>query len=123
VKGAALLLPAALVLGACSLAGDITPPPALATAQAQGIGLPPTPAPLTVPRQAPDLAAGALITPTNALPAGRDGDGQGPQAPALPNPAALRDADVAQRALPEEWFAIVTRRTHRVLPAGFHQPG
>jgi mono/diheme cytochrome c family protein len=121
VKGAALLLPAALVLGACSLAGDITPPPALATAQAQGIGLPPTPAPLTVPRQAPDLAAGALIYADKCAPChGETGDGQGPQASALPNPpAALREADVAQRALPEEWFAIVTEGRIESFMPGF----
>jgi mono/diheme cytochrome c family protein len=108
-------------LGACSLAGDITPPPGLATAQAQGLGLPPTAAPLTVPGRTPDLVAGALIFAEKCAAChGESGDGQGPQASALPNPpTALRDADVAQRALPAEWFAIVTEGRIESFMPGF----
>src|SRR3972149_1718389 len=74
---APFLLAAALALGACSLAGDITPPPGLATAQAQGLGLPPTAAPPTAPGRTPRLAAGALIFAAQRAPChGESGDGQ-----------------------------------------------
>jgi mono/diheme cytochrome c family protein len=110
VKRAALLLAGALALGACSLAGDITPPPGLATAQAQGTGLPPTAAPLTAPQRAPDLVAGERIYVEKCAPChGVAGDGLGPQAASLPNPpAALANPDVAQRAVPQDWYAVVT---------------
>jgi len=121
VNRAAFLLAAALALGACSLAGDITPPPGLATAQAQGLGLPPTVAPPTVPGRTPDLAAGALIFAEKCAPChGDSGDGQGPQAPALPNPpTALREAEVSQRAIPRDWFGIVTEGRIESFMPGF----
>src|SRR3970040_225387 len=108
VNRAAFLLPAGLALGGWCLAGDITPPPGLATAQAQGLGLPPTAAPPTVPGRTPDLAAGALIFAEKCAPChGESGDGQGPQASALPNPpTALREAEGAQRAVPRDWFRL-----------------
>lgn len=110
MKRAALVLAAAFALGACSLAGDITPPPGLATAQAQGLGFSPTAAPLVVPQRTPDLAAGKRIFAEKCAPChGETGDGQGPQAAALPNPpTALGDAEVAQRAVAEDWYGVVT---------------
>ncbi len=110
MRRVALLLAAALALGACSLAGDITPPPGLATAQAQGLGFSPTAAPLVVPQRTPDLAAGKRIFAEKCAPChGETGDGQGPQAAALPNPpTALRETEVAQRAIPQDWYGIVT---------------
>ena len=121
MKRAAFLLAAALALGACSLAGDITPPPGLATAQAQGLGLLPTAAPPTVPGRTPDLAAGASIFAEKCAPChGASGDGQGPQASSLPNPPTpLRNADVAQRAIPRDWFNIVTEGRIESFMPGF----
>ena len=117
----ALLLTATLALGACSLAGDITPPPGIATAQAQGIGLPATAAPPTAPRRMPNPTAGETVFADKCAPChGASGDGQGPQASALPNPpSALRAAEVAQRAVPLEWFAIVTEGRIESFMPGF----
>lgn len=109
----------ALVLGACSLAGDITPPPDLATAQAQGIGLPATAGPLVVPSRPPDLSAGELIFTEKCAPChGATGGGDGPQAGDLPNPpVAFTDPEVAQKGIPEEWFRVVTEgRFDRFMP-------
>jgi mono/diheme cytochrome c family protein len=110
-----------MALGACSLAGDITPPPGLATAQAQGLGLSPTAVPLTVPQRAPDLAAGQAIYADKCAPChGEAGDGRGPQASTLPNPpTALGEALVAQSAIPEAWFAIVTEGRIESFMPGF----
>jgi len=121
VNRAAFVLAAACALGGCSLAGDITPPPGLATAQAQGLGLPPTTAPPTVPGRTPDLAAGALIFAEKCAPChGESGDGQGPQASSLPNPpTALREAEVLQRAIPRDWFGIVTEGRIESFMPGF----
>jgi mono/diheme cytochrome c family protein len=93
----------------------------VATAQALGIGLPPTLVPLTVPQRAPDAAAGEPIFIEKCAPChGESGDGQGPQAAALPNPpAALSDFAVAQRAVPEEWYAIVTEGRIESFMPGF----
>ena len=109
----------ALALGACSLAGDITPPPDLATAQAQGIGLPATTAPLVVPSRPPDLSAGEPIFSEKCAPChGATGGGDGPQAGDLPNPpVAFTDPEVAQKGIPEEWFRVVTEgRFDRFMP-------
>ena len=109
----------ALALGACSLAGDITPPPGIATAQAQGFGLAPTAAPLVPPSRLPDLSAGAPIFAEKCAPChGETGGGDGLQAAELPNPpVAFTDPEVAQRAIPEEWFRVVTEgRFDRFMP-------
>lgn len=119
MKFAALVLLAALALGACSLAGDMTPPPALATAQAQGLGFPPTRPPASLPGRAPDLAAGQAIYQERCSPChGEAGDGEGVQADQLPNPpTAFTDLQVAQRAVPEAWFEVVTEgRFDRFMP-------
>jgi mono/diheme cytochrome c family protein len=108
-----------VALGACSLAGDITPPPGLATAQAQGFGLAPTAAPLVPPARSPDLTAGALIFADKCAPChGDTGAGDGAQAAELPSPpVAFTDPEVAQRAIPEEWFRVVTEgRFDRFMP-------
>jgi mono/diheme cytochrome c family protein len=121
VKRAAILLAASLALAACSLAGDVTPPPGLATAQAQGIGIPATSAPLKVPPRPPDLAAGERIFSEKCAPChGASGDGQGPQAAALPNPpAALAAASFAQSAIPQEWYRVVTEGRIESFMPGF----
>jgi mono/diheme cytochrome c family protein len=110
---------AALALGACSLAGDITPPPALATAQAEGLGFPPTEAPAVVPDRAPNLASGAAIYAEKCLPChGESGGGDGPQAGQLPNPpTAFTAPDIAQKANLQDWFDVVTKgRFDRFMP-------
>lgn len=119
MKRAGFLIAAALALGGCSLAGDLTPPPGLATAQAQGFGLPPTTAPLIVPDRPPDPIAGALLYADRCAAChGETGLGDGPQAAALPNPpAALADPQVAQKAIPREWYVVVTEgRLDRFMP-------
>ena len=106
----------ALLLGACSLAGDITPPPGLENVQVAPV---PTAAPLTAPRQAPDLAAGEILFSERCAPCHGDrGLGDGPQASALPNPpAALANVSVARAAVPDEWFTLVTiGRIDRFMP-------
>jgi len=57
------ILAAGLLISGCSLAGDVTPPPALATAQMAAPAEPPTPAPLIPPVTQPDIAAGAASSP------------------------------------------------------------
>ncbi len=57
----AAIFAAGLLISGCSLAGDITPPPALATAQMASSAELQTPAPLIPPATQPDLAAGAVI--------------------------------------------------------------
>lgn len=109
----------ALALSACSLAGDMTPPPSLATAQAQGLGFPPTLAPSVLPDRLADTDAGAVIYFEKCSPChGEAGGGDGPQAAQLPNPpTAFTDLQVAQRAIPEAWFEVVTEgRFDRFMP-------
>jgi mono/diheme cytochrome c family protein len=74
-----------------------------------------------VPQRAPDAAAGEPSFIEKCAPChGESGDGQGPQAAALPNPpAALSDFAVAQRAVPEEWYAIVTEGRIESFMPGF----
>ncbi|HMK08243.1 MAG TPA: c-type cytochrome [Anaerolineales bacterium] len=121
MKRILLGIAAALALGACSLAGDITPPPDLATAQAQGTGLPATAAPLVPPAVRPDVAAGSLIFAEKCAPChGASGDGQGPQAASLPNPpAALADLAVARAAVPSDWYRTVTEGRIESFMPGF----
>lgn len=106
----------ALGLGACSLAGDVTPPPGLEAAQPQPAATGPA---LIAPRHAPDLAAGEAIFAEKCEPChGNRGLGDGPQASGLPNPpAALAHPSVARAAVPDEWYSLVTRgRLDRFMP-------
>jgi len=109
---------AALGLGACSLAGDVTPPPGLEAAQPIPASTEP---PLIAPRQAPDLAAGQAIFAEKCEPChGSQGLGDGPQASALPNPpAALAHPTVARAAVPDEWYSLVTRGRLDLFMPGF----
>jgi len=111
-----LLILVSLGLGACSLAGDITPPPGL-----EAIPSGPTaPAPsLTAPRQPPDLNAGATLFAERCAPChGPTGRGDGAQASALPvPPAALADPSIARGVIPDEWYSLVTvGRLDRFMP-------
>ena len=119
----ARILPAALLSllsAACSLAGDVTPPPALATAQmARPVPTVGTPNDLTPPDGPPDLTAGAAIYLDKCAAChGLTGMGDGELAASLQfPPAALGDPVVAQAARPEEWYAVVTQgRMDRLMP-------
>ncbi|HSB90360.1 MAG TPA: c-type cytochrome [Anaerolineales bacterium] len=111
-----VLVTSAMLLGACSLAGDVTPPPGLENAPVEPVA---TVAPLTAPRQAPDLQAGEILFAERCAPCHGDGGlGDGPQASALPNPpAALANPSVARAAVPDDWYSIVTLgRLDRFMP-------
>ncbi len=116
----AVWLAAAALLAGCSLAGDITPPPALATAQAAAPI--PTNVPVSqplVPNAPPDLAAGELIYAERCAAChGPQAMGDGEMAPQLSfPPAALADAEVAGAASPEAWYQIVTNgNLERLMP-------
>jgi mono/diheme cytochrome c family protein len=106
----------AFILGACSLAGDVTPPPGLENVQVAPAATQP---PLTAPRHAPDLSAGKALFGERCGPChGDSGLGDGPQASALPNPpAALANTALARAAIPDEWYDVVTRgRLDRFMP-------
>lgn len=107
--GAAALVLAAGLLTGCSLAEDVTPPPALATAQAAAPATPAAPTP-AAPRAPADLAAGAALYGERCAPChGPAGLGDGAQAAALPfPPAALAQPDLARRASPTDWYQMVT---------------
>jgi mono/diheme cytochrome c family protein len=99
---AVLLLP--LLLAACSLATDITPPP--------GYSAPvlPTAALASYPLVPPDPTQGQAIFNDKCAPChGTTGMGDGPQAANLANPVApIGSADLARQAKPVEWYNIVT---------------
>ena len=103
--GAGVLLTMSLVLAGCTLAGDITPPPSLATAQAaQPLDvLPATPSAstqLAPPTALPNAQAGAALYAERCAPChGVTGGGDGAQAANLPNPpTALGDPQIARQA-------------------------
>jgi mono/diheme cytochrome c family protein len=96
----------ALSLSAClSLAEDITPPPGYAS---------PTPAPTLgalYPAAAPNLAQGKAIFAEKCAPChGPTGLGDGAQAAMLPvNLPVLAQPEIARRAVPAAWYALVTQ--------------
>jgi mono/diheme cytochrome c family protein len=118
-----VLLLAAMLTAGCSLAGDVTPPPDLATAQAaqpaiapvvpeSGQVFPPPPTP-------PDLASGAVVFAERCAPChGPAGLGDGQQAAALSiPPTALGAPEVSQTATGAAWYDVVTRgRIERFMP-------
>lgn len=102
-----------LLLSACSLAGDVTPPPGYVR---------PTAAPTASAPQRPesfDLEAGAAIYAERCAAChGETGMGDGPQSAGLGVPvAALGDPAVAGQASLEEWFQVVTEgRMDAMMP-------
>lgn len=112
---------AGLFISGCSLAGDITPPPALATAQMSAAVEPPTPAPLIPPATQPDLAAGADIYAQKCAAChGLQGLGDGELAQGLAFvPAPLGDPEFARQADPGEWYRVVTIGNLDRLMPGF----
>lgn len=119
-KLASVTLALATLYSGCSLAGDVTPPPALATAQAAA------PAPTTLPAaeldpppsQANLAAGGRLYADRCAACHGPAGMGDGELAAELSfPPAALADPELARPASPQSWFSIVTNgRLDRLMP-------
>ena len=104
-----------LVLTACSLASDLTPPPGYhPTAVSQ-----PTAVPVVYPLVPPDPSQGAAIFTDKCTPChGDTGMGDGPKASQLPNPVgAIGTATVARQAKPMTWYNVVTDgRVERFMP-------
>jgi mono/diheme cytochrome c family protein len=102
------------------LAEDVTPPPAIATAQmAQPL---PTAEPVLIvapPNTKPNLASGAAIYADRCAAChGVSGEGDGEMVSSLPfPPTALADPNFGQVAVPESWYEIVTRgNLDRLMP-------
>jgi len=117
----ATTLISALLIGGCSLAGDVTPPPALATAQMAAPSDSPTPVTITPPNTQPDIEAGALIYAAKCAAChGPEGLGDGELANGLAfAPAPLGDPDFARAADPLEWYRAVTIGNLDRLMPGF----
>lgn len=116
-----LILATAGLLAGCSLAGDVTPPPALATAQAAApvMVAPTEPSQISPPETAPDPSAGESIYQARCAPChGSQGMGDGEQAANLSNPPSpLGNQEFARAAKPADWYAVVTQgRMDRFMP-------
>ena len=96
----------ALLLTGCSLAGDVTPPPGIATQAA----LPVQPVSQGYPLERASAARGQATFVQRCAPChGPQGNGDGEQASELPNPpAVLSDPQLARNASPAHWFEVVT---------------
>ncbi len=120
-----------MILAGCSLAEDITPPPALATQQAaipQATAARPqatSPAEQVevelerVPAEAPDPFSGALIYVESCSPChGPQGLGDGEMSESLDvSIPPLGDPDFAREVIPADWYEIVTvGRMDRFMP-------
>ena len=110
-----------LLISGCSLAGDVTPPPALATVQMAAPSDSTTPVPITPPNTQPDLEAGALIYAEKCAAChGPEGLGDGELANGLAfAPAPLGDPNFARAADPLEWYRAVTIGNLDRLMPGF----
>ena len=138
-SAAAILLVLTFVLAGCSLAGDITPPPGLATAQAAETLPPATLAPTdsAVVTAGPDSLAPAPTLPAVSASAGIDlasgqsiwqekcapchgltGQSDGAMTANLTSaPPRFGDAQVARDARPAAWYDVVTNgRMDRLMP-------
>ncbi|HSV85741.1 MAG TPA: c-type cytochrome, partial [Levilinea sp.] len=95
-----------LALSACTLAGDIPPPPDYMPPAAQVVTTPES----SFPLMPPDPARGKTIYETSCAPChGETGLGDGPQAGDLPvQVPMIGSADVARLATPVDWFSVVT---------------
>jgi mono/diheme cytochrome c family protein len=108
-----LLASLMLLLSACSLADDITPPPGYQSPVPQ-----PTNGP-SFPANPPNAAAGAAIYVEKCAAChGATGLGDGVQASKLPKkPTALGDATIARAAVPSTWYKVVTEgRIENFMP-------
>lgn len=126
-----VLILAVLFLAGCSLSDDVTPPPALATAQAiqpasvatsDSAGLPPVASAsesLEPPSTEPDLASGQTIYLDKCIQChGPVGMGDGDMVANLESPPpALGDPDIARQAVPADWYTTVTQgRMENFMP-------
>ena len=125
-----LLLFSAIFIAGCSLAGDVTPPADLATAQAaQAMQSRETPSPQPIQNEetaeegastaSTDLQAGAVIYGEKCAPChGETGLGDGALADNLAfPPSPLGDQTFMRQAIPSEWYSVVTEgRIERVMP-------
>jgi len=110
IPGAFILIGLVVILSACSLAADITPPP--------GSELQPTQqatkaliASSVYPIVPPDLENGAKLYSQECAPChGTRGRGDGPQAAQLSVPVApLGLSDSSRQSTPAEWYTLVTQ--------------
>ncbi len=110
LTGFILLLITGMTLSACSLAGDITPPPGSELSVVQQATEPVTSTSL-YPILPPDLANGAQLYQQNCTQChGPHGMGDGPQASQLSVPAAeLGLSDFARQFTPADWYSVVTQ--------------
>lgn len=92
------------LVAACSLAGDLTPPPANDASPAVRIGA-------DLPSFQPSAAMGAAVYAAHCAAChGSSGLGDGPQASRLPNPPpSLADPSLFIRHTPAEVFAVITQ--------------
>jgi mono/diheme cytochrome c family protein len=126
-------LPLFVLLVGCSLAGDVTPPPVLATAQAAGAmatasagprEVPPastteTAGTAPTPNRRPDPGAGEAIFSEKCAPChGLEGMGDGELAANLDvPPTALGEPDIGNQATLSGWYTVVTEgRLERFMP-------
>lgn len=118
------------IVAGCNLAGDLTPPPQLATQQAaqsqlEPAQVQPTEVDVSVipPPTQPDLTQGEAIFIEKCAPChGEDGMGAGPMASNLPQeiePSPLADPEFARAAIPGDWFRVVTEGNLDRLMPGF----
>jgi len=120
----AAMLVTGLLLGACSLAQDVTPPPGVAPLQSvipSGPDVGATEVVARLPDRPPDPAAGAAIYADKCEAChGPSGMGDGSQASNLPNPPArLGDPLLARAALPADWYEMVTSGNIERFMPGF----
>jgi mono/diheme cytochrome c family protein len=126
-------VPVSVLLVGCSLAGDVTPPPALATLQAaqematspsdQQAGAPERIAggagPVPTPNRGPNLADGEAIFGEKCAPChGPVGMGGGELAAGLEvPPPAIGNPQIGEQATLSEWYVVVTEgRMERFMP-------
>ncbi len=110
----------ALLFSGCnfSLAADVTPPPGFQQQQVSAVPAVTTSGPI-YPLVPPDASAGKSIYLEKCAPChGTTGLGDGPRASDLPNPVTpIGSLDVAQNAVPSQWFKITTQgNLERFMP-------
>jgi mono/diheme cytochrome c family protein len=121
---ALIVLSGALFLSACSLAGDITPPPGAAplispTLQSEDTPVASLDASQALPIGPLSAAEGAAVYAEHCAAChGETGNGDGPMAAQLSGPPPkFADSDLARRHSPQEWFAVVTQgRLDKFMP-------
>lgn len=113
VTGASLLWLS--LLSACSLAGDVTPPPGQATSSVTVTSVAPQPTAVVnfaqgVPPIRPSAAEGAALYAAHCADChGPTGNGGGPMTPQLPGPVPdFSSPDLVRTTSPQAWFQKIT---------------